>query len=248
MNIEVIFTANAGLLIRSKTSSILIDSLFTANNNSEFSAPDETQIKAMLKGNYPFENLSAMLFTHLHADHGEVSLLYQIEDKKLPIVMPFTEMLKEQLIEIDNPLSLLNYNERKITTVNIDSFEITSIPTVHDGGEPYHIEHFSYLIKVDDKTILVLGDAYNSDELLLSTCKNETIHLACLNFVEVAREEGRKLITDFICPNALCLYHLPTPNDDSFSYIEMTKKNVERYKKILPTTIVIEKENTSIEL
>ena len=241
MAIEITFIVNAGVLIKGENTSILIDSLYRREGMDSFSRPGKELSYDMINGVPPFDNLTAYLFTHLHVDHGSPYVVAALKNKDIPVIFPYASMYKNAYSGIKNPVTMLNYKEKKIQKLSIGDAKIICIPTEHAGSRFYFIEHFSYIIEIDGQNILVCGDVNDEDENLISELSKHKIDAAIVNFSEVARKQGRELISKHISPKVLFLYHLPLPNEDRFGYIEMTNKCLRRYEDELPKKSIVAK-------
>jgi hypothetical protein len=83
-----------------------------------------------------------------------------------------------------------------------------------------------------------MGDASPEDELLSAWLSGRRIDAACMNFVEIHRDVGRKFIHETVKPEKLILYHLPFEKDDFFGMRRSCAKDVAEYGGEFPNLTV----------
>ncbi len=68
------YLANAGVLVASGDSKVLLDPLYRINHGYYLSVPDDME-NGILNGDPPFDGVDAVLVTHFHADHFSPNLI-----------------------------------------------------------------------------------------------------------------------------------------------------------------------------
>ena len=234
MAVEIIFTVNSGMLINSGNTSILVDSIYGKEGRDLFSRPNKGLMRDMLNGEPPFDKVDAFLFTHLHVDHGSPYMISDIKNKNIPVIFPYTGRYERGFRDVKNPKIYFDFTDKKEQIVNIGEAKIIGIPTIHAGRKLLNTEHFSLIIELDGKRLLIAGDVSDDDENLAKAVSEREFDVAFVNYSEISREKGRYLINKLIKPKRLFLYHLPLPEDDKHDFLETTRKNLIKYKDDLP--------------
>jgi L-ascorbate metabolism protein UlaG (beta-lactamase superfamily) len=243
--IRVIPTVNAGFLISDGDTTFLVDSIFDMNDEW-ISGPDEVLLSDMLAGRPPFSNLSAVLTTHLHPDHGSPELFRRLADKTIPLVMPDTATRRSDLKALQNPLILIRgTNSGRSSVTEFGNARVVALPSAHDGGAYYQIEHCCFIIDFPCGSIFITGDAATDGELLLQELKGalhpeKKLKAAFMNYPEIGRQRGRDFITDVLKPEIVFLCHLKKPEDDTHGMITMAQNRVARYSAGLSEMILFD--------
>jgi L-ascorbate metabolism protein UlaG (beta-lactamase superfamily) len=245
MKLSVIPTANAGFLLSDGRATFLIDSIFD-RQDEWVSGPDEILLSDMLASRPPFSNLSAILTTHLHPDHGDLALYRRLTNKTIPVVVPDTAGQRDALDSLQNPLTLLRDTaDGSAPTLQFGTTRVVALRSEHDGGAPYRIEHYSFIIDFPCGSVFVMGDAASDGELLIQRLGDEIrlrwkMKAAFLNYPEAGRKSGRALISGLLKPDTLFLCHLKKPDEDIHGGIAMTRNRVTQYAAELPETILFD--------
>lgn len=224
--------ANAGIMISYNEVDILCDCVFS-QEVAPFGAPAENTVTAILENQKPFDCIAAILCTHLHHDHTNPKLLHRLRNKNAPIILPRTGQCRCSLENIKNPLYILTEDSHRF---HFEGLTVDAIRTVHDGGAQYAIEHYSFLLNLSGVRVLILGDADPEGEQLALHLRSREVDVACVNFMEINRGRGRKLIDTIICPKQLVLYHIPFSEDFAAPYQNMVRRNMKLYEQKLPPT------------
>jgi hypothetical protein len=137
---------------------------------------------------------------------------------------------------LDQPAGRAEGSEPAEQIIELPGVTIRAIRTAHDGGEKYQIAHYSYLVEIGGVTVFVMGDASPTDENLIRAASETRVDIAGLNYVEIHREAGRKLIKNALRPSKLLLWHIPLERDDVWNQRKSVHKDMARYGAELPET------------
>lgn len=243
--VEIIYIANAGLLIKGLEKKILIDGIHSFKPYGFSPVPDRV-LDEIINGQGVYKDIDYILFTHFHKDHfNEKKLMaYCMINSPRLIVAPKNseklESLKTNKYYLDSKL----WEE---TVIEEDGeIKLMAYKTIHDGKEYINAEHYIYLINISNINILVMADTdfrYPELETMLS---NKKINILIVNFLFLNNRKGRELIKK-INPEELFIYHLPFENDDIFDYLKTAKRDLQNYESEMPKTKLFLKCEESVE-
>ncbi|MDF2889827.1 MAG: hypothetical protein K0R80_194 [Clostridia bacterium] len=249
---NLVYVANAGVLINIDGKKVLIDGLNNAAYPLYKSTPLEIS-KQITEGISPFDHIDVMLITHNHSDHFDVESVVRFLNNNSDaavistnevvsaIKKQISDFLEERLIEI--PLE--NKCEKRIQVKGID---IVAFSLAHDGIEHTEVHNLAFLID-GSKKVLHLGDGApkkeNYEALQLNQYK---IDLLIANFPYVSLPSARNIIEEYIKPKKIAVVHLPYRELDRFGWIHSAKKSYDRVKASFVVTEFLEDIGASIEL
>lgn len=245
--IELIYTANAGLLIKSDHKSLLIDGLARAENLLYSDTPWDLASK-MISGEPPFHHVDAMLYTHAHPDHfsAELTADFLTEHPETQLVCGHAVLERLQTYSDAKTEAFLSrchaFTEDRPRPITKSDIEILPIKTLHMGPEFKHVEHYSFLIEMDGVNILIIGDAELTPKNFIDVdYENHPIDLVIAPFPYLSTFRGQKVIREVIKPHQMAVIHLPTPEKDAENWRESTLKMHERTKERFVPTVLIDK-------
>ena len=70
-DVTIRFIANEGVYITDGDTAVLIDALTWNSYDGTYALPSDEARAAMIAGDAPYENVVALLFTHIHGDHSD---------------------------------------------------------------------------------------------------------------------------------------------------------------------------------
>lgn len=234
-NIKFTQVVNAGLLIEKTDAKILIDGIHS-EKTYEWSTVDKNLMDYIIYGKDKFKDINYLLFTHQHSDHFnlEKTLEYIKNNKVEKLVVTKLNYTNNTLINSDI-LEELNTDYYEVYTINSNDIIIRCIKTKHLSHERFGIEHYAFIISINNKNILYLGDADYTKLELIGILKKFDIDIIVAPFIITASRPGRNFIR-IIAPDLLILNHLPNKDDDKFNYRKMVEKNIAEHLIELPKT------------
>lgn len=126
-------------------------------------------------------------------------------------------------------------------SIRINGINVESVSMLHDGKEFEHVHNIAYLIDVEEKKILHVGDAKPISENYCNLNLTErNIDLLLVPFPYVGLSAGRQVIREYIRPKKISAIHLPDRNLDSNGWIDATKKSYIKVKNDFIETIFLE--------
>ncbi|MFA8435425.1 MAG: MBL fold metallo-hydrolase [Marinifilaceae bacterium] len=201
--VELTYIANAGFLLTSNSTSILIDALHKHGPNV-YLKPSSGLLDSMIQGNSMFRKIDFLFITHRHPDHFNDSLTFEFLSKhrETQLICPVqvTEILKK------NGEIYQKFSDR-ISTIALDTgrterFEVAGLKfsASHSRhADDYEVENLIYIIELNGTKIMHSGDSYDVHAMELNDInfKAEQIDLAILtagygrNKFSIAKEQIR---------------------------------------------------------
>jgi L-ascorbate metabolism protein UlaG (beta-lactamase superfamily) len=242
---KVTYISNAGVMLECNNSKIIIDG-FSTSLLPMFKSPTYEMKERMTLGTHPFENIKALLFTHHHPDHfdADSTMSYLNNNRDTIMLAPqnivsdleqkFPHIERKRLIKIMGSLD-------KTETININGINIKTASMLHEGNEYSHVHNIAYLIEIEGKKVLHVGDAkpYKDNYLNMNFVK-ENIDLLIVPFPYIALPSARTLIELYISPKKIAVVHLPYKELDTKGWINATMKSYKRVEGEFIETVFFE--------
>jgi L-ascorbate metabolism protein UlaG (beta-lactamase superfamily) len=233
---KITYISNAGVLLEISTKKIMIDGLCNSKIPLFKNTPDEIR-KQILNGSTPFDNIDALLFTHNHSDHFDSESAKQFLENKTSACIISTNEVIHELRKIysnieNNRLIELNTLTGSIENIQINGINIQSIAMHHDGREYEDVHNLAYLIEVEGKKILHVGDAKPVRENFINAnLIQQNIDLLIVPFPYIGLPSAREVIELYIKPKKIAVVHLPNKELDANGWINATMRSYKRVEK-----------------
>ncbi len=248
---KITYVCNTGILAQYQGKKILIDGLCDSVTPI-YKNPTDEAVHQIIKGISPFDDINMMLFTHHHTDHFEANSTAAALKNNPNIAIISTS----KTISMLAPL-VSNYDKEKMVAlvpalhaseyVNIQGIDIRAISLTHDGKGHENVQNLAYLIQIEDKKILHVGDAKPFEENFKNlNLVQEEIDLLLAPFPYVGIPSGREVIKKYIAPKKIGAIHLPYQDKDEGGWIRSTKKSLDRVKDHFIEALFFEEIGTSI--
>lgn len=242
---KITYIANAGVLIECNDKKIIIDGLCNSKLPQFKTTPDSIRTQ-IINNQEPFNAIDIMLFTHNHSDHfDKKSTLEYINSDGNRLVVSTQEIIAglrkntdninvSRLIEI-NPK--LNCKE----SIKIKGINIQGISTLHEGEEYKSTQNITYLIEVNGKKILHVGDAKPIKENYINhDLVSENIDVLIAPFPYVGVPSARQVVEKYIKPSKIVIIHFPYREFDNYGWIDATKRSLARVQNSFIETVLFE--------
>ncbi|MEE8583685.1 MAG: MBL fold metallo-hydrolase [Acidobacteriota bacterium] len=212
--LEVLYLANAGVLIRSGGQSVLIDGLFRPYRFYAHLPAEQSQ--ALEAAQAPFGGADLILVSHIHGDHfhpqsvsnylsrQEGSILATSEQAAAAVLSTLRRNAesRKRLVEI-NPAA--GKKEKR----KFGQIEVTFLGLPHGSPRQGWIQNLGHLIRMGGKTLLHVGDAeLSSQNFQPFKLSKEKIDIAFLPYWYLLSEEGRQLVDAQIRPRRIVALHV----------------------------------------
>lgn len=230
---KVTYISNAGVMLECNNRKIIIDG-FSSSLLPIFKSPTYQIKELMTLGVHPFENIEALLFTHNHPDHfdADMTVSYLSHNKATVVLAP-----QEILVDIERKLPNLerkkligiknSHNSKE--AISLTGINIQTASMLHEGKEHNHVQNTVYLVEMEGKKVLHVGDAkpYEDNYVNMNFVK-ENIDLLIVPFPYIALPSARNLIEQYIRPKKIAVVHLPYKELDTNGWINATMKSYKR--------------------
>ncbi len=211
---SVFYLANAGIYLTHENTGILVDGLFDPYEGFD-SLPSSIET-AIMKKQSPFEHLTALVFTHTHADHYSVNK-----------VSDFLEYYPDTDIILPDSGSLMG---------------LSRISSRHLLDKGKIVPHSALFFRYADQNFFFSGDSdpvflnRNIPQEILDNFRSQT-HMAFVNPFFLSLTPGRKFL-DHLNPKQIFVYHMPLQVPDPLRYHEILERGLDKYtgKIVQPLT------------
>lgn len=217
--LTVTLVANAGLVLEYRGTKLLVDAIYGPEDHPFSNISDETWRK-MKAGEGLFENVDALLFTHVHPDHFSPRMTMEyLEHRKVKgIFLPQTRSVRECglpefLKEREIPAVLLSEETDRTGWKVSKNITVRAFSTLHLDKKYHHVHHFCYLISFDEKHILIGADVDYTEEDF-SRIKRFPLRAAFVNPLFYSELHRRRFFRGELEAETVCVYHVPFSGED----------------------------------
>ena len=222
------YVSNAGITFNIGNKLIGIDCL--CKDSSKLYQDTPTQIREELK-------LDILIFTHEHEDHFCVEYVKEAWEKNPKLIIYSTERTIKLLRDINIPENNL-YQVADGEEIIIDSLHILFMQSIHEGEQYVNIQNLTLLIKIEDKHLVITGDAMPCKELFARiNAWVPNIDWLIAPFPYVGLRSTRKLMKEYLDIKNIFVLHQPRKEADVQNWVANTKRVCESAKDDLPQPI-----------
>ena len=231
---KIIYKSNAGVIVESAESKIMIDVLCDAGDLL-YTSLSRIIADKIISGACPYDGINYMLCTHGHMDHFNENDIerYLYAGGKAEILIPPNALRKVDVKcrrEFSDQIHELKTGIFKTVVVKDENIRITAFSFKHEGKESADEENIGYLIEIEGKKIFHVGDAKIDNENF-SDFKEKDIDVLIAPFPFITRSDGVKIIKKFINPSKLAIVHLPCKEKDVCGWIGAAYQSRDRLLK-----------------
>jgi len=210
--VEVTYIANAGVLLSSGDTRVLIDGLFRPYDNyPALPLPHREQLES---GTAPFDGIDLILVSHIHGDHFDAEAVV-----RYLLASPGTELISsDQVVDelrqtpefaaIADRVRGVSPTLGERVPVTAAGIQIDVLGVGHGSGRHREIQNLGHVVTLGGRTFLHVGDADPTSGIL------ERFNLAT-NGIDVAflpawfLTESPDLVHDDIRPRHVAAVHMP---------------------------------------
>ncbi len=162
--LEVTFIANAGFMISTPGHRVLVDAVFGVSEGDEIGwAPLPGVLASIEQAAPPFDHLEAVLATHDHLDHFDsfsvARLLANAPDTVFLCPEGLAVALRREAPDVADRVRGLAPDRGSSVRTSVGPIVITALGIPHPGEDSLEFEHVAYLLEMDGRRALHLGDA-----------------------------------------------------------------------------------------
>ena len=222
------YVSNAGIIFNIGNKLIGID--YLCKDSSQLYQDTPMQIREEI-------NPDILIFTHEHEDHFCAEYVKAAWVKNPALIIYSTKsvinILREMNIPEDNMYQVEDGEE-----IQSDSLHITFMQSIHEGEQYANIQNVTLFIKIEDKHLVITGDAMPCQELFERIAARSTnIEWLFAPFPYVGLRTTRKLMKEYLDIKNIFVLHQPRKEADAQNWVASTKRVCERAKDGLPAPI-----------
>ncbi len=227
---KAFFTCNNGVYFECNNKGIFSDGIFDGYSCG-FSSTSIEIINQCATKSGVFENLDALIFTHMHEDHfwnKEVLRISRLTG--VPVYAP--GFLRNTI----TPTVLSD----KTSFFEIGGFNVFAVKTKHDGDARINqVEHESFVISTADESIFFAGDAVFSEEDYHEIKKRiyKPLTAAFVNPYHIIGKHNSDFLRALV-PQKIYIIHRPLSGDDHYNVSILLDHALKHYPAGLPAPIV----------
>lgn len=224
--------SNAGIIFNVDNKIIGIDCL--CKDSSKLYQDTPPQIREELKPDI-------FIFTHEHEDHFCAEYVKEAWERNLNLQIYSTKKVIEMLQETNIPFTNL-HEVGESNILNKGGLNILFVESVHEGDQYADIQNLTLLIRIEDKHLVITGDAMPCKELFERIAAwSPYINWLFAPFPYVGLRSTRKLMTEHLDIQNIFVLHQPRKEADIQNWVANTKRVCESAKDGLPQPVFSEK-------
>lgn len=233
---KIIYKSNAGIIIETGNKKIAVD-LFCDAGELPYTSVSSNLVHAIVNRESPYSKIDYMLYTHRHMDHfcAENVDEYLAAEGGARLIIPYMtskELTSEFLDRKGNDVTVLKLSRREKLEFETGEVSITAYDFKHEGTESADEENVGYLIEVDGRKILHVGDACIADDNFDYTeLEKENIDVLIAPFPYITRRDGLELINKYIKPKKIAVVHLPVEEKDFCGWTRAACKSAQSVRE-----------------
>lgn len=219
MEIRLVFTANAGILLDMPGFCAAVDA-FHAKRTPPFS-PLPAGMLETLRQRGDLARLQAIIVSHCHPDHCTLREVRQALELAPNAKLIAPEQLADGQILLTGPSAHIHAGD-----IALDFTRLR-----HDGLKYRSKALYGVTLEAGGRRVLMPGDCGDHADVERMMDGKET-DVAILNFPWVTLPKHRLFVDNVLRPKHLVLFHLPYPEDDTEGFLPATLKMADRLKNV----------------
>ncbi len=213
--IKAMYVGNEGVFLSYAGKAVLFDGLHREYGPAYLFPPPDL-LSAMENARPPFDQIRAVLVSHVHLDHfhPESVALHLKNNPKARLVTSAQQMLeiskaytdhasiRSQMIE-----ATPEWKQRR--DVEVDGIKISVLGMKHGSDRFWWVKNLGYIVELGGKKFFQFGDADMTDENFAAfDLPKEKIDAAFVPYWFLLSDEGRKLVRERIAAKTIVAVHI----------------------------------------
>ncbi len=220
--LEVVYLANEGFLLRSGGNAVLIDAFVTEPYVGYPALPAEVY-EDMLAGKPPFEKIQLALASHVHRDHFQPEAAGAFLEKHPETLFASSPQVIEALREgyegaadFEDRLRVVWPEPEQTETVELEGIRVDVFRLSHGTGRHADIQNLGHVIELGGKKTLHIGDA----ELRIANfepfdLRSRELDVAITPYWYYPQDAGRYLVAEHFHVEHELAAHVPIEETES---------------------------------
>lgn len=240
----ITYIANEGILIQSEEKTLLIDAIFD-DYYEQYAAPSEQTIHHMNAKESPYQTIDLLLITHAHLDHFNPAMVGKFMTAHRETVLVCPNQAIDSIAKFYPNTTSIKSRLNGVAPIPawqslfLGGISMKTAFVRHGGKQNYGVDNQIYLMNVDGKKILHIGDA----EMDMAHFSNlhlaqPPIDVALIPYWFLAYSPGVEIIRNQIKSKKLIAIHYPKVGDP---------KSLEKIRENFPQAVVFMKEGKTVE-
>jgi L-ascorbate metabolism protein UlaG (beta-lactamase superfamily) len=233
--LTVTYIANEGVLISSGQKQVLIDGLHR-EYKPDYAFPPEALLGSLEFARPPYNQIDMLLVTHIHLDHFHPRSVGLHLKNNPSAILVSSEQVAESLKKEFGRLGEIEARVRRVTpqwktniALNAAGINLKVLGLRHANPQFSWIQNLGYLIEINGKKLLHIGDADMTDENFSSfRLSQEGIDIAFIPYWYMLSDKGRSLVREQIRPKQIVAVHISPAEAESMA---------EQIRKVFPEAI-----------
>lgn len=214
--VRVMYVGNEGVLLSHNGKAVLIDGLHREYKPAYLFPPTEL-LSAMETALPPFDQVRAVLVSHVHLDHfhPESVGLHLKNNPNARLVSSAQTMLEigrnyAGHAEVRDRLTEVTPEWKRRSDIVVDGIKIAVLGMKHSGGNFWWVKNLGHIVEMGGKKFFHFGDADMSDLNFAGfDLPSEKIDVAFVPYWFLLAENGRKLVRERIGAKRVVAVHIP---------------------------------------
>jgi L-ascorbate metabolism protein UlaG (beta-lactamase superfamily) len=237
--VTITYIANEGVLLSSGDKQVLIDGLHR-EYKPDYSFPPKTLLNALETAQPPYNEIDLVLVSHLHLDHFHPeSIGLHLKNNPRALLVSSDQIadgVKKDYAgsaAVEKQVRRVTPEWKTKTPFTASGINLQVLGLKHGGAHFSWIQNLGYLIEINGKKFLHIGDADMTAENFSSFRLNEErIDVAFIPYWYLLSESGRSLVREQFNPKQVIAVHVPPAEAESLA---------EKFSKEFPGTITFKK-------
>jgi L-ascorbate metabolism protein UlaG (beta-lactamase superfamily) len=213
--IRVTYIANEGVLISSGEKQVLIDGLHRQYKPDYAYPPDDLR-KSLESATPPYDKITLVLVTHLHLDHFHpLSVGMHLQNNRNARLVS-SEQIAEGVKKdfsgfgpIESRVERVPHEWKRKVALNVSGINLKGLGLKHSGANFSWIQNLGYVVELDGKKFLHIGDADMTEENFSSLgLPGENIDVAFIPYWYLLSSTGRAILQNHIRPKHVIAVHI----------------------------------------
>ncbi|MFI3175266.1 MAG: hypothetical protein R3Y53_08760 [Bacillota bacterium] len=228
---QILLVANAGVVLVHNQTRLLIDGIYN-DLGQNFTQLPKWAWNTMKAGKGELGNVDYLLFTHSHYDHYYSPYFFEYMEHNTVKGLVLPDL--DDTNGLDEAWKL--YGDKHIeipenTKVELEEGLFVSRFVVRHVGEQFHhLPVACFIVEMDGVKSLFIsdGDYHIADYEKVAELECDYAFVTSVFF---NHKNGRELLWNHIKAKEIVVYHLPSPEDDKFSYCKMAQRDIKKHTK-----------------